>query len=111
MFNKRLRIVVTGVHGQVARALQDRAGERLDVIAVGRPEFDLGAPTDPTQLFAALRADVIVNAAAYTAVDKAETDREAALAINGAGAGAWPGRRRRSARRSFSFPPIMSSAA
>ncbi len=87
MFNKYLRIVVTGVRGQVARALQDRAGDLLDVIAIGRPEFDLGAPTDPTPLFAAMRADVIVNAAAYTAVDKAETDCAAALAINGAGAG------------------------
>jgi dTDP-4-dehydrorhamnose reductase len=88
MSNKRLRIVVTGLCGQVARALQYRAGELLDVIAVGRPDFDLGALTDPTPLFAAMRPDVIVNAAAYTAVDQAETDREAALAINGAGAGA-----------------------
>lgn len=88
MLNRRpLRIVVTGRSGQVTRALQDRAGEQLEVVAVGRPEFDLGAQFDPTALFDRLHPDVIVNAAAYTAVDKAEDDRDAALAINSFGAG------------------------
>ncbi|WP_036262370.1 dTDP-4-dehydrorhamnose reductase [Methylocapsa aurea] len=83
-----MRILVTGRDGQVARALRNRAGERLEVVAIGRPEFDLGAQSDPTALFKELGPDVIVNAAAYTAVDKAEADRDAALAVNGFGAGA-----------------------
>jgi len=83
-----LRIVVTGRDGQVARALRSRAGDGLEVAAIGRPELDLGASGDPTALFEALSPDVIVNAAAYTAVDKAEADRDAAFAVNGAGAGA-----------------------
>ncbi len=85
---RRLQILVTGRNGQLTRALQGRAGERLEVVAIGRPEFDLSASSDPTGLFEKLRPDVIVNAAAYTAVDKAETDRDAALAINCFGAGA-----------------------
>jgi dTDP-4-dehydrorhamnose reductase len=89
MSDKRpLRILVTGRDGQVARALRNRAGEQLEVVAIGRPEFDLGAQSDPTALFKELGPDVIVNAAAYTAVDKAEADRDAALAVNGFGAGA-----------------------
>lgn len=83
-----LRIVVTGRDGQIARALRSRAREGLEVEAIGRPELDLGAQCDPTVLFEALRPDVIVNAAAYTAVDQAEADRDAAFAVNCAGAGA-----------------------
>jgi dTDP-4-dehydrorhamnose reductase len=82
-----LRIAVTGRQGQVARALQERAGPRLEVFTIGRPEFDLAASSDPTPLFKHIRPDVIVNAGAYTAVDKAETDRELASLTNGIGAG------------------------
>ncbi|WP_020175421.1 dTDP-4-dehydrorhamnose reductase [Methyloferula stellata] len=84
---RRLRLAVTGRNGQVTRALQDRAGPDLDVLAVGRPELDLASGEDLQALFGALQADAIVNAAAYTAVDKAESERDLALAINAKGAG------------------------
>lgn len=83
----RLRLAVTGRNGQLTCALQDRAGSNLEVIAVGRPELDLAGDQEPTALFAALKPDVIVNAAAYTAVDKAESDKDLAFAINATGAG------------------------
>lgn len=84
-----MRLVVTGTEGQVARALAARASGDLEVACVGRPTLDLAAPpADLADLFAAHRPDAIINAAAYTAVDKAEGDREAAFAVNGAGAGA-----------------------
>ncbi|MGO9006556.1 MAG: dTDP-4-dehydrorhamnose reductase [Beijerinckiaceae bacterium] len=82
-----MRIAVTGRRGQVARALQERAGPRLEVLAIGRPEFDLAAPIDPTVLFKHMRADVIVNAGAFTAVDRAETEQGLALRTNAIGAG------------------------
>ncbi len=85
--DRRLRLAVTGRDGQVTRALQDRAGPDLDVLAVGRPEFDLASGGDPRALFEALRIDMIVSAAAYTAVDKAESERDLALTINAEGAG------------------------
>ncbi|SNB51644.1 dTDP-4-dehydrorhamnose reductase [Rhodoblastus acidophilus] len=82
-----LRLVVTGREGQVTRALQALAGPDLDVIALGRETFDLAAEGDATAIFAAAKPDVIVNAGAYTAVDKAESERDLAFAINGRGAG------------------------
>jgi dTDP-4-dehydrorhamnose reductase len=82
---RRLRLAVTGRNGQVTRALQDRAGPDFDVLAVGRPELDLASGEDLQALFGALQADAIVNAAAYTAVDKAESEWDLALAINAKG--------------------------
>jgi dTDP-4-dehydrorhamnose reductase len=89
-----LRIVVTGGPGQLVLSLIERGAARtseaFEVIAVGPPELDLAAPDDERILaaLAAARPDAIVNAAAHTAVDKAESERELAFAINAAGAGA-----------------------
>ncbi|MCA0425472.1 MAG: dTDP-4-dehydrorhamnose reductase [Proteobacteria bacterium] len=83
-----MRLVVTGRAGQVTRALQAAAGHGVVVIPAGRPEIDLLHPDGVDVALAALSPDVVVNAAAFTAVDLAETEREAAFAINGAGAGA-----------------------
>ncbi|MCW2284376.1 dTDP-4-dehydrorhamnose reductase [Rhodoblastus acidophilus] len=82
-----MRLVVTGRDGQVTRALQALAGPDLEVVALGRDAFDLAAEGDATAVFAQVRPDVIVNAGAYTAVDKAESERELAFAVNGRGAG------------------------
>jgi dTDP-4-dehydrorhamnose reductase len=83
----RLRLVITGSEGQVTRALQALAGPDLEVVAFGRETFDLAAEGDATDVFAREKPDVIVNAGAYTAVDKAESERELAFAVNGRGAG------------------------
>ena len=84
-----MRIVVTGREGQVARSLleaaQGRAG--VEVIAIGRPELDLLRPDTVAEVLAASRPDLVVSAAAYTAVDQAEDEPEAAFAINAVGAG------------------------
>jgi len=83
-----MRIVVTGREGQVARSLVEKgtaAGH--GIVVVGRPEFDLAGDGD--RIIAAIEAatpDVIVSAAAYTQVDKAESERELAFAINEGGA-------------------------
>ena len=86
-----MRIVVTGGPGQLVLSLAERgplAGH--EVIAVGPPELDLSAPDDDAvhAALAAAKPDAIVNAAAHTAVDKAESERDLAFAINAAGAGA-----------------------
>jgi dTDP-4-dehydrorhamnose reductase len=85
--NRPLRLVVTGRHGQVARALQEYADQNVEVLTLARPELDLASAVDPTPFFSRLRPDVVVNAAAYTVVDKAEAEYDVALAINGRGAG------------------------
>lgn len=83
-----MRIAVTGRAGQVVSSLIERAGMGVEIIALGRPELDLGDPTTIAPAIAAARPDVVVSAAAYTAVDRAESEEEAAFAVNAAGAGA-----------------------
>lgn len=84
-----LRIAVTGRTGQVVTALVERgmaAGH--EVITLGRPELDLADPASVARALEAVAPDVVVSAAAYTAVDKAETESDLAHAVNGVGAGA-----------------------
>jgi dTDP-4-dehydrorhamnose reductase len=83
-----MRLVVTGKEGQVARSLAERAaGIDFEVITLGRPELDLaGGAETIVGLIEEARPDVIVSAAAYTAVDKAESEPEIAFAVNEAGA-------------------------
>jgi dTDP-4-dehydrorhamnose reductase len=83
-------MVVTGREGQVVTSLIERAAldDRFDAVSLGRPVLDLARPET---LYAALRdarPDVIVSAAAYTAVDQAETEESVATTVNGAAAGA-----------------------
>jgi len=82
-----MRLVVTGREGQVTRALQALASPDLEIVALGRETFDLAAEGEAASVFAQAQPDVIVNAGAYTAVDKAESERETAFAVNGRGAG------------------------
>ena len=83
-----MRIFVVGRSGQVAQSLLE-VGEatRHEVIAAGRPDLDLADPGSIGPAIANAAPDVVINAAAYTAVDKAETEREAAFRVNGEGPG------------------------
>lgn len=84
-----MRIAVTGRHGQVAQALGEHAmGAAVEVCPLARPDFDLTRPDAIAAALAQLKPDAVVNAAAYTAVDAAETEPELAHAINAEGAGA-----------------------
>lgn len=81
-----MRLAVTGKQGQVVTALLELGpGAGVEVIAVGRPELDLADPNSIRRVLSALKPDVIVSAAAYTAVDKAESEPELAFAINAKG--------------------------
>ncbi len=107
-----MRIVVTGVNGQIATSLIERGRGRADIIALGRPRLDLANRESVLRAIEAAPCDVIVNAAAYTAVDKAEQEPGEAMRINADGAGACRrGGGARSAFRCCSFRPIMSSTA
>jgi dTDP-4-dehydrorhamnose reductase len=81
-----MRLVVTGTQGQVARAMQETQAPGLEIIALGRPALDLADEAGVARALRVAAPDVIVNAAAYTAVDDAEKERAAAFAINEAGA-------------------------
>ena len=77
-------ILVTGGQGQVATALMQAAGNRR-LCCVGRPAFDFDRLGDIPALLRAAAPCLIVNAAAYTAVDAAETDPDGADRANHAG--------------------------
>lgn len=84
-----MRIAVTGLAGQVATSLVERGAVfGHEVVAIGRPVLDLANPPSVARAVESTGPDVIVSAAAYTAVDKAENESDLAYAINSAGAGA-----------------------
>lgn len=77
-----MRVLITGANGQLGGALQRTAPDWADINAIDVEDVDL---TDSAMLTARLvveAPDVIINAAAYTAVDKAESDEDTARAIN-----------------------------
>jgi dTDP-4-dehydrorhamnose reductase len=85
-----MRILVTGRTGQLAASLAEIAARRSDVelIFLGRPEFNMENTASIGEQMEARRPDLVINAAAYTAVDKAEAEPERAIAINRDGAAA-----------------------
>jgi dTDP-4-dehydrorhamnose reductase len=84
-----MRILVTGTQGQVAQSLVERASAHagMSVVPLGRPELDLLDLERIEAAIGAARPDAVVNAAAYTAVDQAESEPELAQRINGDAAG------------------------
>jgi dTDP-4-dehydrorhamnose reductase len=76
------RILLVGANGQLGQELQQTLTPLGDVIGVGREKLDLAASTSIRQVISDASPNVIVNAAAYTAVDKAQTETELAHAIN-----------------------------
>ena len=82
-----LKILLTGKNGQVGFELQRALAPLGGIVAVDQSDCDLADPDAIRRLVSATRPDIIVNPAAYTAVDKAETDVVRAQAINGAAPG------------------------
>jgi dTDP-4-dehydrorhamnose reductase len=81
-----MRWLITGAHGQLGADLQ-RLLAADDVCPVGHAELDITDETAVAKAIADFAPDVVVNAAAYTAVDAAETDEDAAYRVNAAGPG------------------------
>lgn len=83
-------MVVTGREGQVVCSLAERAAaNEFEVISLGRPELDLcNGGNSIFSVIERAKPDVIVSAAAYTAVDKAESEPDLAYAVNERGAAA-----------------------
>lgn len=85
-----MKILVTGTKGQVSRCLQERVADvaGIDLLALGRPELDLLKPDTIVETIDSYEPDIVVSAAAYTAVDQAEDEPDIAFAANETGAGA-----------------------
>ncbi|MFG1466599.1 dTDP-4-dehydrorhamnose reductase [Xanthobacter sp. DSM 24535] len=78
-----MRIVLFGANGQVGRELTALAAERgLDLVAFERAQVDICDPASVARTLEAQRPDVVVNAAAYTAVDRAEKEADLAARAN-----------------------------
>jgi dTDP-4-dehydrorhamnose reductase len=77
------RILIAGGSGQLAVALVEAAASRrLDARSVGRPTLDFDRPASIAEVFEDVAPWLVINAAAYTAVDAAEDDADAALRAN-----------------------------
>ena len=81
------RILLTGKDGQVGWELQRTMASLGEVVAVGHREMDLADPDSIRKVIREIRPALIVNPAAYTAVDKAESEPDLAMAINGVAPG------------------------
>lgn len=79
----RPRILLTGKNGQVGWELQRTLAPLGEVVALDRQQLDLANPDQIRERVREIKPKLIVNAAAYTAVDKAEEEPELAMAING----------------------------
>ena len=79
-----MKILLLGKNGQLGWELQRSLTPIGQVTALGRSEADLNQPESLAAIVAKYQPQVIVNAAAYTAVDKAETDAATAHAVNAA---------------------------
>lgn len=80
--NSSLRILIIGQNGQVSQALQKRLTAVGELIVLGSNQLDMARPDHIRAPIDALRPDLIINAAAHTAVDQAESEAERAFAIN-----------------------------
>ena len=96
-----MRVLVTGGNGQLGSALVDLLSARTAdvVLGIDLPDIDITAPDSVREVFAQFAPDVVINCAAWTAVDAAEDNEADALKVNGDGprvlaeackaAGAW----------------------
>ena len=84
-----MKLLVTGRAGQVATSLVERAQglPAVELLAAGRPDLDLAMPGSAKALIDAVRPDVVINTAAFTAVDAAEDCPDEAHRINADAAG------------------------
>ena len=82
-----MRILLAGRNGQVGWELLKALAPLGEILAPGRAQLDLGDAARLREAVRVANADVIVNAAAYTAVDRAESERDAAFAVNAAAPG------------------------
>lgn len=78
-----MKIAVFGKSGQVATELQRRTPEGTELTVIGRDAADFSNPSQVADIASGLKVDAVINAVAYTAVDKAEEETELANLVNG----------------------------
>src|SRR6187200_820804 len=83
-WGRAMKVALTGATGQLSRSLIEKAAVRsgFEIVALGRAEVDLEQPGSAAEAIVRLEPDVVVNAAAYTAVDQAEVEPDRAFRVN-----------------------------
>ncbi len=94
-----MTVLITGANGQLGRALMAAAPSREAVKALSRHDLDLGDSAAIERVIAAQAPTLVINAAAYTQVDKAESDTATAMAINAVAPGLLAAEARRAGAR------------
>ncbi len=82
-----MKVIITGAQGQLGLSLQDCAPDDAVLVAAGSADLDIGDAAAVRALVAAEKPDMIINAAAYTAVDKAEAEEARARLVNAVAVG------------------------
>lgn len=82
-----MKVLVTGAGGQLGRAVLATAPASVELTPQSRADLDVGDERAVESAIACSSPDVVINAAAYTAVDKAESEAEAAHRVNAVGPG------------------------
>lgn len=77
-----MRVLIAGAEGQIGRAVTTAMHAGTEVLALGRLQLDVTQPADVARALHRFRPDLLVNAAGYTAVDRAESEADAAHAVN-----------------------------
>lgn len=80
----KLKIVITGANGQLGRELTEWTTDTADIIGFGRNELDITSLAACRNIFTLHRPDIVIHCAAYTAVDKAESEPDEAFRVNAA---------------------------
>src|SRR5215475_544971 len=80
-----MRVLITGSGGQIGRALLKSVPENVSAVGLTRADLDISDPQAVTSSIQRHRPDLIINAAAYTAVDRAESEPAVAERANTAG--------------------------
>lgn len=81
-----MKVLITGKNGQLGSELQKNCPANIELLCFSSNELDISNAEQVNELLITHSPDIVINAAAYTAVDKAETDSEQAYAVNQQGA-------------------------
>lgn len=80
-----MKVLITGKGGQLAWELEQTVPDHVELVSFGVEELDITNQAQVNEVVLSHSPDLVINAAAYTAVDKAETDQETAFAVNDKG--------------------------
>jgi dTDP-4-dehydrorhamnose reductase len=87
MVDKKCRLAIVGARGMLARMVAELAPSEWDVVGLSHPHFDLTDASSAMKGLCELRPDIIINCAAYTDVDGAESNESLAFSVNAVGPG------------------------